>query len=110
MIETHEKAYAEIKYLYDELQTYLDSIIMTPEQEHICLKCEKLGDKIVEYNISIITNNSRLSQSNNEALSSLLEEVSLARATIKNDINKLKSVAKAASAIDKVLEKLVGVV
>lgn len=107
MIETHEKAYAEINSLYDELQTYLDSIIMTPEQEHICLKCEKLGDKIVEYNISIITNNSRLSQLNNEALSSLLEEVSLARTTIKNDIDKVKSAAKAASAIDKVLEKLV---
>ena len=110
MIEMHEKAYAEIKSLYDELQTYLDSIIMTPEQEHLCLKCEKLGDKIVEYNISIITNNSRLSQSNNEALSILLKEVSLARATIKNDINKVKSVAKTASAIDKILEKLVGLV
>ncbi|GGN39183.1 MULTISPECIES: hypothetical protein [Marinomonas] len=110
MNETHEKTQAEIQSLYDELQAYLNSTIASPEQEHLYQKCDQLGEKLIDFRIALIGNNSILNQANIADLDTLLVEVTAARSNIQKDVSALKTVSQVASLIDKVLEKLIKIV
>lgn len=43
MDHSHNTVYAELESMYDELQSYLDSVMLDPEDEPLLLQCEQLG-------------------------------------------------------------------
>ncbi|EPZ7319846.1 hypothetical protein ACXR5E_002452 [Vibrio mimicus] len=102
----HSESYAELKSMYDELQSYLDSVLLEPEDEVILLKCEKLGEQVYAYNVAIIEGNSSLHSAKSESIRALIEQAKTAKEALKKTEDKVKTLAKVAKAIDKVLEQL----
>ncbi|ENM5744273.1 hypothetical protein V9R52_000032 [Vibrio mimicus] len=102
----HRESYAELKSMYDELQSYLDSVLLEPEDEVILLKCEKLGEQVYAYNVAIIEGNSSLHSAKSESIRALIEQARTAKDALKKAEDKVKTLAKVAKVIDKVLEQL----
>ncbi|MDT3294771.1 hypothetical protein Q4Q49_03555 [Shewanella sp. SP1S1-7] len=106
MDNNHDTAYLELKSMYEELQSYLSSVIVDPEEEVLLLKCEQLGDKIYAYHAAIIKQNSHLHAIGQESIKKLINQAKDARESLKNAENKVKCFAQVANAIDKIFELL----
>jgi hypothetical protein len=106
MDNSHNTAYAELKSMYNELQSYLDSVILDPKDEELLLKCEQLGDKIYAYNAAILENNSRIYSVGQDSIKDLINQAKAAKKALESAENKVKVFAQVANAIDKVFEQL----
>lgn len=106
MNEVHKSNLAEIESLYEELQTYLDSSIAGADQEELYQKCDQLGEKIAVYEMIMIANNSKLIEQSIPELEAFLSTIKDARASIRNDLNRLSGITVIARNLDKVLDKL----
>ncbi|EGQ9065228.1 hypothetical protein WD347_004714 [Vibrio parahaemolyticus] len=106
MDHSHKTAYTELKTMYDELQSYLDSVMLDPEDEPLLLQCEQLGDQIFAYNAAILKNNSVTLAKGQGSLMDLINQVKNAKEALKSAEDKVKVLAQVANAIDKVLAQL----
>ncbi|ELE8118386.1 hypothetical protein RB980_000976 [Vibrio fluvialis] len=106
MDHSHNTAYAELESMYDELQSYLDSVMLDPEDEPLLLQCEQLGDQIYAYNVVILENNSVTLAKGQGSLEELINQVKEAKKALKSAEDKVKVLAQVANAIDKVLAQL----
>ena len=59
MNQVHKINLKEIESLYEELKAYLDSSILGAQQEDLYQKCDQLAEKLVAYDMAIISNNSK---------------------------------------------------
>jgi hypothetical protein len=106
MEHTHDSTYQELKALYDELTSYLDSLMLAPQDEDVLLKHELLGEKIYEYHAAILDKKSKLYLVNQSEIAALITHAEKANELLKNAEKQVKYLAKIANAIDKVIEKL----
>lgn len=106
MKTSHDTAHLELKKMYDEIKTHIDSIILGPDEEILLNQCEELGDKIYFYNVAIIEKNSKLQSINNTNIIELIKQVQEARKAVSKSSDTLKSVAQVSKIIDKVLTQL----
>lgn len=106
MDQNHQLAHAELLSLYNELQDYLDSVILDPEDESILRKCEQLGEKIYAYNAAIVENNSRLLAAEQAGIKELITQTKEAKKALERAEDTVKVIAQIANAIDKVFEQL----
>ncbi|EOX4188944.1 hypothetical protein ACPF4C_002629 [Vibrio cholerae] len=106
MDHSHNTVYAELESMYDELQSYLDSVMLDPEDEAFLLQCEQLGDQIYAYNKAILENNSVTLAKGQGSLKELINQAKGARNALKSAEDKVKVLAQLANAIDKVLVQL----
>ncbi|KQH83480.1 hypothetical protein, partial [Vibrio fluvialis] len=105
MDHSHNTAYAELESMYDELQSYLDSVILDPEDEPLLLQCEQLGDQIYAYNVVILENNSVTLAKGQGSLEELINQVKEAKKALKSAEDKVKVLAQVANAIDRAIVK-----
>ncbi|HHF2874097.1 TPA: hypothetical protein ACPJ0A_004384 [Vibrio diabolicus] len=106
MNHSHKTAYTELKSMYDELQSYLDSVMLDPEDESLLLQCELLGDQIFAYNAAILKNNSVILAKGQGSLKELINQAKGAKEELKSAEDKVKVMAQVANAVDKVLAQL----
>ncbi|MCM0148796.1 hypothetical protein KCN56_09505 [Photobacterium galatheae] len=102
----HAEAYKELEATYDRIQTFLDSTMLPPEQESLILQCEKYGEQIYQYNQAMIEKNSKLLDSQDEEVQSLIKLAKSARKSLEEVSEKAESVAKVARGLDKLFEQL----
>lgn len=103
MDHSHKIAYNELKSMYDELQSYLDSVMLDPEDEPLLLQCEQLGDQIYAYNAAILKKNSVTLAKGQGSVKELINQ---AKGALKKAEDKVKILAQVANAIDKLLSQL----
>ena len=106
MDNSHNTAYAELECMYNELNSYLESVILGPEHDELVAKCEQLGNKIYDYHAAILVNNSRILSAEQESLKVIINKAKEAREALEAAENKVKILAQVANAIDKVFEQL----
>lgn len=106
MDHSHNTVYAELESMYDELQSYLDSVMLDPEDESLLLQCEQLGDQIYAYNVVILEHNSVTLAKGQGSLKELINQAKGAKEALKSAEDKVKVLAQVANAIDKVLVQL----
>ncbi|MCK8069825.1 hypothetical protein AB6C66_21490 [Vibrio splendidus] len=106
MDHNHKIAYDELKSMYDELQSYLDSVMLDPEDEPLLLQCEQLGDQIYAYNAAILKKNSVTLAKGQGSVKELINQAKGAKVALKKAEDKVKILAQVANAIDKLLSQL----
>ncbi|GAB6262931.1 hypothetical protein [Photobacterium sp. R1] len=102
----HAEAYKELDATYRLIQNYLDSTMLTPDQESLILQCEAYGEQIYRYNRALIEKQSALLDSREEDVQSLLMLAKAARKSLEEVTEHAETVAKIARGLDKLLKQL----
>lgn len=98
MDHSHKTAHIELKRMYNELQSYLDSVMRDPEDEAILRQCEQLGEQIYAYNAAMLKNNSKLLFKRQEDIKELINQAKRANEALKSAEDKVKALAQVANA------------
>lgn len=106
MSNIHSTAYTELQSMYDELQSYLDSVLLGPENEILLRQCEHLGDLIYRYNVAILEKNSKLHAIKQTSIIELTKQAREAKEALRKAEEQLKIFAQVAKTLDKILAQL----
>lgn len=99
---THE----ELQSAYDEINTYLNNIMLGPENESLLRSFEELGDKLHEYHTVIIEANSNKLKASQKELEDLISSANEAKEVLQEAEEHVKKLAKVASSVDKIVKQL----